>query len=305
MKDLNRRFLLFTTLIAVLCTIICPSARGGSLGLFTTTFKASDDQGGKVTFGPVDGDTPWKVAFSGDAYVPAWGISVPYADEAITSSAFDEALLPTGEIKIGSLTEEGALEGYDALEVKGKVNFSMTIEPVPDAPPAPSGPIQILFIPTLSGECKNESWPPPYPAGSSLCYAEASASITDNTTGFSQSANLPLVSGKGHASIFPALAINASEGDTFAITLTTVIQMIGGSAACSAPGGEDYCGSLGSEAKAAVDPLFEFADPSLSEYYSFGFSPNITTTPEPSALILLGANLLIFVPLLRRRFGRN
>jgi hypothetical protein len=112
------------------------------------------------------------------------------------------------------------------------------------------------------------------------------------------------------------LAINASEGDTFTINLTTVIQMSGGSAECGAP--PEYCGSLGSHAIAAVDPLFEFDQQAFDaetgttvspyEYYSFGFSPNIpapTPIPEPSALVLLGANLLIFVPLLRRRVGRN
>jgi hypothetical protein len=290
MKDL-RRFLLFTTLIAVLCTIICPSARGGPI-LFTTAFIANDAQEGKTTFGPKAGNYPWVVAFDGDAYIPAWGISVPYSDEVKASSEFNGVLYPSGEIKVGALASEGVVEGDDNLKFKGEVTFSMTIEPAPNAPPAPSGPIQILFIPTLTGHCKNETWP--WGGGPSLCEADATASITDNTTGVSQSAGLPSVSGTGKATIYPALAINASEGDTFTINLTTVIDMGGASAAIGSPGHEEYDGSLGSEAFAAVDPLFEFADPSLSEYYSFGFSPNIpapTPIPEPSSPLLFGTFL--------------
>ncbi len=30
----------------------------------------------------------------------------------------------------------------------------------------------------------------------------------------------------------------------------------------------------------------------LADYYSFGFSPNLATTPEPSNLILLGIAML-------------
>jgi hypothetical protein len=74
--------------------------------------------------------------------------------------------------------------------------------------------------------------------------------------------------------------------------------------------------------QAIVDPAFQFDQATfdgemgpntfpLSEYYSFEYSSNLTPTasptaiPEPSALILFGTNLLIFAPLLRRRFRRT
>lgn len=318
MKRLNRSSALPTALIAVFSTLSCPAVRGGPI-LFTTTFIASDSQQGKETFGPLAGNYPWVVRFDGDAYVPAWGISVPYASDVESSSEFDGHLFPSGEIQVGALASEGVLEGDDNLKVKGEVDFSMTIQAAANAPAAPS--IPILFFPTLSGTCKNESWPAGYPPGSSTCNAEASASITDNITGASQAATLPIVSGTGKATIYPALMVNASAGDTFSIDLTTVIDMGGGVAACGSPGNFELCGTLGSEAFAAVDPLFEFDQQyfnqemganafNLSDYYSLSFSPNIPiapiSTPEPSSLLLLGAGAAgIGLAALRRRSRRR
>jgi hypothetical protein len=66
--------------------------------------------------------------------------------------------------------------------------------------------------------------------------------------------------------------------------------------------------------QAIVDPAFQFDQAdftggfNLADYYSFEYSSNLTPTatptaiPEPSALILFGTSMLIFAPLLRRRF---
>src|ERR1035438_10565322 len=48
MRGLNRRSLLCTTLIAVLCTSICPSARGDPI-LFTTTVTSQEARNGDTT----------------------------------------------------------------------------------------------------------------------------------------------------------------------------------------------------------------------------------------------------------------
>jgi len=58
-----------------------------------------------------------------------------------------------------------------------------------------------------------------------------------------------------------------------------------------------------SECQAVADPVFTFDQAAfdaemgsktfpLADYYSFGFSPNLATTPEPSSLILLGIAML-------------
>src|ERR1035438_8457233 len=55
MRGLNRRSLLCTTLIAVLCTSICPSARGDPI-LFTTTVTSQEARNGDTTSGSLVGE---------------------------------------------------------------------------------------------------------------------------------------------------------------------------------------------------------------------------------------------------------
>jgi hypothetical protein len=63
-----------------------------------------------------------------------------------------------------------------------------------------------------------------------------------------------------------------------------------------------------------VDPGFKFDQAAfdaemgantfpLDEYYAFAYSPNLTQTPEPSSLLLLGSGLVCLAGVLRRRFG--
>lgn len=58
-----------------------------------------------------------------------------------------------------------------------------------------------------------------------------------------------------------------------------------------------------SECQAVADPVFKFDQAAfdaemgsktfpLADYFSFGFSPNLATVPEPSSLILLGIAML-------------
>jgi hypothetical protein len=299
MKDL-RRFLLSTTLIAVLCTIICPSARGGSI-LFTTSVTGEDSWHPKKTDGPVAGAADLSLDHSGYGYISAWNLWGPYTAVSDTLSTFAGKLLPNGEIQVGSLITEGEVDGYDTGKVKGTVTFSMTIgetQPFPpSAPPAAS--IPFFFYPTLNAGCHTET----SGTATSTCEAEAAVSITDNTTGSTQSATLP-VSGPGQT-IYPPFEIDAYEGDTITINLIAGLELGGVVFGCG-PAGETpvvICGpELGAYGHAAVDPLFEFDQKdftggyNLSDYYQFEFSPNIPgvphmATPEPSSLLLFGTFL--------------
>jgi hypothetical protein len=154
MRGLNRRSLLCTTLIAVLCTSICPSARGDPI-LFTTTVTSQEARNGDTTSGSLVGEANVTTAYSGDAYDSKSGTTETYAISVDTASFFAAQLLPSGEIQVGKLNSAGELEGWDSVQVAGTVNFSMTISPVPGAPPAAS--IPLLFMPQLIVQCENET----------------------------------------------------------------------------------------------------------------------------------------------------
>jgi len=311
MKSLNGSSLLSTTLIAVLSTIICPSAQGDPI-LFTTTVSSSDAWNGGSIIGPVASEVDVVTAYSGDEPAGAAydNVPAPYANEVDTHSTFGVKLFPDGTIDVGQLSSSGALAGWDTLDVKGTVNFSMTIgatrPPPPSAPPAPS--IPFLFAPILSVNCETSTWTWATGSLTSVCGATATAGIMDisipiNDTSWGYQ---PLsISGTGSDSIFPSLKINAYEGDTLTINLTTDVTMTGDVFVCKdTPETPWYiCGpDLGSTASAVVDPLFEFDQQAfnaemgpntypLSDYYKFDFSPNIPTVPEPSSLLLLGTGL--------------
>jgi hypothetical protein len=146
MKDLNRRSLLFTTLIAVLCTIICPSAQGDSI-LFTTTVTASDSWHKKMTDGPVSGAANF--AFDNEGYgADGYGNSWHYIADSDTSPAFADQLFSDGKIQVGELASSGEVDGFVTGKVQGTVNFSMTIgeaESLPNS--APATQYSILFQP--------------------------------------------------------------------------------------------------------------------------------------------------------------
>jgi len=128
MRGLNRRSLLCTTLIAVLCTSICPSARGDPI-LFTTTVTSQEARNGDTTSGSLVGEANVTTAYSGDAYDSKSGTTETYAISVDTASFFCGQLLPSGEIQVGKLNSAGELEGWDSVQVAGTVNFSMTISP--------------------------------------------------------------------------------------------------------------------------------------------------------------------------------
>ncbi|HUB81623.1 MAG TPA: PEP-CTERM sorting domain-containing protein [Bryobacteraceae bacterium] len=102
-------------------------------------------------------------------------------------------------------------------------------------------------------------------------------------------------------------------GDAITINLDTGLGVHGHYYVCYYPDGSPYdCFNTGAEATVSVDPFFGFdqadftGNYNLSDYYGLSFSPNVSITPapEPSSLLLVGTSLLIFAPLLCRRFGR-
>jgi len=299
MNDPYRRCFLFTALVAVLCTIVCPFGRADSLPLFTTTVSGQDARKGFDTIGPVPGELSVAVSHSGDVYDPKTGALASYAFEADVQSTIVGKLFSSGEIEVGKLWSSAGVEGHDGMLVSSDVTFAMTITADPGAPAASSIPI-FMYAP-LSADCKISGRKSELPAE---CEANASATITDNTTGVSQSSTLP-VSGYQSASSYPAFEIDAHVGDTITINLDTALGIHGHYWICQNPDGSLYdCKNVGAEATVSVDPYFGL-NQADSQYYGLSFSPNvaISPTPEPSALILFGTNLLILAPVLRRRFG--
>ncbi len=282
MKGLNRGSLLCTTLIAVLCTTICPSARGDSIP-FTTTVTSQDARNGDTTSGTLVGQANVTTAYSGDVYDSATGAMATYAVYVDTASFFGVQLLPSGEIQVGKLNSSGELGGHDGILVAGTVTFSLTINAAPGAPPAAS--IPFLFMPQLIVQCETQTKGTGTDTLTSECEAAASASITNDSTGASQSKSIS-VTGTANNAQYPALAINASPGDTFTIELDTSVGMHGGYFVCGSPGNEVSCGHVHSLATADVDPLLQFdqqtfnqqmgaSSYNLSQYYSFSVSSNI------------------------------
>jgi len=206
-----------------------------------------------------------------------------YAVYVDTASFFGVQLLPSGEIQVGKLNSSGELAGHDSILVAGTVTFSLTINAAPGAPPAAS--IPFLFMPQLMVDCETQTRTDGNESITSECEAIASASITNDTTGASQSQSLP-VTGTANAASNPVLSINASAGDTFTIELDTTVGMHGGYFVCGSPDDWYSCRRLHAMATADVDPTLQFDQKTfnaqmganaynLSQYYNFSVSSNI------------------------------
>jgi hypothetical protein len=278
---------------------------------------------GEVTLGPAVGDTPFVVSNSGDYYDSVTKADAAYAVEVDSASEYGVVFYPDGQISVGSLSSSGSIEGRDTIQVAGQVSFSMTIAPTSSLTSSASQPISIpiYFVPTFSGYCETVTKTSVGLTQTSGCEANASASITDNTTGATQSANLSIPA-DGSATSSPVLQFNAYAGDTITIDLSTSFGLEGHDWFCSVPGSSPAqyyeCGGLiGAEGNVMADPLFEFDQAAfdaemgantfnLADNYGFSFSPNISESPipEPSSLFLFGTGLLILLPWLRRRLGR-
>jgi uncharacterized protein (TIGR03437 family) len=278
MKGLNGPSLVYTTLIALSFAAIGRSAPGDPIP-FTTTVTSQESRNGDETSGSLLGEANVTTAYSGDVYDSATGAMATYAVYVDTASFFGVQLLPSGEIQVGKLNSSGELAGHDGILVAGTVTFSLTINAAPGAPPAAS--IPFLFMPQLMVDCETQT------KGSmtSECEATASASITNDTTGASQSQSLP-VTGTANAALNPVLSINASPGDTFTIQLETNLGMHGGYFVCGSADDLYSCHHLHAMATADVDPTFQFDQKTfnaqmgagaynLSQYYNFSVSSNV------------------------------
>jgi PEP-CTERM motif len=305
------RPLLLTSLITVLCAVICPTARADTL--FTTTIQYDDTWNGAFTYGPVANQLFVTTEFNGDANAPVpnttFSFSAPYANAINTRSQFNGVLYGHGTTEVGTLESSGQIEGYDTIKVKGKLEFQMTIESTRPLPPLslPAPAIPFRVTPSMEVHAKTETYDP---GVATLGSAAASAEIYDVqnhfSTGFSDSAEVT-VRGEGSKSINPTLHLEAYEGDTVDYTANTLVILGGTNRPCWDASTKTYyaCGSLGAAASATVDPLFEFdqsafdalmgpATYPLSDYYKFVFSPNIpiAAVPEPSTMLLTGSGLI-------------
>jgi len=308
--------LLSALVMAVLCLMICSTARGDTLGLFTTTITSDDYVNGEQVFGPAVGAAPMLVVYRGEDFDSSMHAEASYSVHVntVATYAYSSYTVPySGRVvSIGSLASDGSIMGRDAITVVGNVDYSMTINVNQPLPSYVSSNVYIpyLFNSILSASCSTVS----VTGVTSDCSALASAIITDNTTGTSDSAQLPISDINAGEDLSQSerqsLAVNAYTGDSISINLETSLFLRGRDWWCPNDSGHGWheCETPeGATGTAQVDPTFEFdqaafdqemaqlGEPTfnLSDYFSFSFSPNIPmTTPEPSSLVLSGSALV-------------
>lgn len=325
------RPLLFTSLIAVLCTVICPTARGDIL--FTTYVSSSDLYTAPSSIGPVPNALTVPYDFSGDVYYPPYNASVPYAATTTTVSEITAELnKKTKTVYVGSLYSTGEVSGYESVDVFARMKFKMTIaetQPLPSyAPPNP--PITFRFHPNLEVYVGTQDWIYYNPITEQYIYvpatqgtASASIQIHDSknpfSTGFWALDKVSLQS-EGDTFISPVEYLKTYEGDDVVVTAETEITMAGNvypsfyyDAKTNSWVLTGYGGNLETVSSAYVDPQFAFDQPAfdalmgpntftLADYYEFDFSPNIPiqVVPEPCTMLLLGSGLIGLAGLFRK-----
>lgn len=254
--------------------------------------------------------------FSGYEVDQTYGDQTQYATMIDAYSAFNFQFKPDGTIMAGYLDTEGQVEGYDSTNVLAGVNFSMTLGEKA-TPPEGQSPAAIPFTVTANMEAYSQAQT--YNGYTDTAFASASLDVDDLENPSSQSSGHSGVSATGTQDnvASPSLKIETFPGDTMVIGLSTFINIGGADLAAYDKGSNSWysSGLMGAFAMAVVDPVFAFDQQAfdeemgpntynLSDYYTFNFSPNMTSVPEPSTMLLLGTGLLCLAGLGRKKFKK-